>query len=155
MRVPCLILWNNRTTVMVLWYFFILTSSSSSSSCIDVSGSNVWHFRTLHQGIEIHISWIYLWDICRNDQKNTLKKQFNAILHKEIFQLWLIVSKKKCLQKVRFSEQLIMLVIKIFFSRINAYKSTKSRAILRTLVGSGVQSWSVLFCHLFFVINKH
>lgn len=88
-------------------------------------------------------------------KKTTLKKQFNAILHKEIFQLWLNVSKKKCLQKVRFSEQLIMLVIKIFFSRINAYKSTKSRAILRTLVGSGVQSWSVLFCHLFFVINKH
>lgn len=28
-------------------------------------------------------------------KKTTLKKQFNAILHKEIFQLWLIVSKKK------------------------------------------------------------
>lgn len=152
------LVWFCGTMEPPLWYcsyFFILTSSSSSS-CIDVSGSNVWHFCTLHQGIEIHISWIYLWDICRNDQKkNTLKKQFNAILHKEIFQLWLNVSKKKCLQKVRFSEQLIMLVIKIFFSRINAYKSTKSRAILRTLVGSGVQSWSVLFCHLFFVINKH
>lgn len=41
------------------------------------------------------------------------KKQFNAILHKEIFQLWLNVSKKKCLQKGKFPEQLFMLIIKI------------------------------------------
>lgn len=151
------LVWFCGTTEPPLWYcsyFFILTSSSSSS-CIDVSGSNVWHFCTLHQGIEIHISWIYLWDICRNDQKNTLKNSSMLYYIKKFFNYGLLSVKKKCLQKVRFLEQLIMLVIKIFFSRINAYKSTKSRAILRTLVGSGVQSWSVLFCHLFFVINKH
>lgn len=85
-------------------------------------------------------------------KKNTLKKQFNAILHKEIFQLWLIVSKKKCLQKVRFSEQLIMLVIKIFFSRINAYKSTKCRAILRTSVGLRC---SIMVCPLLPLILCH
>lgn len=88
-------------------------------------------------------------------KKNTLKNSSMLYYIKKFFNYGLLSVKKKCLQKVRFSEQLIMLVIKIFFSRINAYKSTKSRAILRTLVGSGVQSWSVLFCHLFFVINKH